>query len=178
MGSEMCIRDRAQLVQHSGSKPRSLGPGHELSVKAVGNMGTKTRARISQESWSTLWGLGHKCKLPGRTGRPHGHSDRSLRHPGHLVESVGPRTRARGPGTAGHPCGPMDQGPSGSVQLVDTAGPRTRTRVTRERCSTPWALGPVPESPRKTSPHLGPRSQARDSRESWSKPRARRHEGE
>ena len=126
-------RTRTRLVQNSGSKAWSLGPGHALSVKAVGPMGTKTRARNSQDSWSTLWGLGHKCELPGRTGRPHGHSDRSPRHPGHLVEPAGPMTKARGPGTAGRPCGSMDQGLSGSVQLVDTAGPWTRTRVTRER---------------------------------------------
>ena len=148
-------RTQARLVQQSGSKPRSLGPGHESSMKAFDSMGTTSRARISRDSWSTPRDLGHMGESPLRTGRPHGHSDPGPSRPGYLVKPTGPRTRARVPGAAVRPCDPLDHGPNCLVQLVDTAGRRTWTRVTRERRSTPWALGPVPESPWKTFLHRG-----------------------
>ena len=110
-------RTRARHVQHSGSKPRSLGPGHESSVKALDPVGTKTQAGISQDRWSTLRDLGHKCELPGRTGRPHGHTDTSPSRPGYLVKPAEPRTRPVGPltevpGQSGRTRGHSDQGPS------------------------------------------------------------------
>ena len=94
-------------------------------------------------------------------------------HPGGLVDSVGPRTRARvtwdcwsilwanrhrsdSPGTAGRYRGPSDPDPNHPGHMLDPAGPRTLARVARENWSPPRGLGPGPESPGKTGRHRGP----------------------
>ena len=57
--------------------------------------GTRTWARVTWESLSTLQALGPGPELPGTAGGPGGPSDTGTRYQGQLVKTADTRTRAR-----------------------------------------------------------------------------------
>ena len=100
----------------------------------------------------------------------------SSSRPGVLVDTAGPRNRARvtreswwtpcalgeeceSPGRAGRLRGLKEPGASRPGELVDTAGPRIHADVLLECWSSPRDLGHVPELPRTSvdAAALGPR---------------------
>ena len=91
----------------------------------------RTRARVTQDCWSTLRALGPKHESQGK-----------------LVDPVGLQERARASGTAFRARRPSEPNPSQPGQLVDPAGLRTEAPVPRDIWSTPRGLGNGPESPR------------------------------
>ena len=141
----------------------------------VNTTGTKTRARIKPESWSTPRAHVHGPKSPGRAGRHCGPSDTSASYPGQLVDPTCPgtwtlahvaqerlltlqevRPDPESPRRGGRPHEPLDQIMSRAGQLVDTSRTRTLVRVVRESWSTPRDLGHGPESPGTADRHRGP----------------------
>ena len=135
-------------------------------------MCTRTRTRITRESWSTPRACGHVPKSPRTAGRPMRPSDPSPSCPRLLVE----------PGVLG-------QSTSHPWQLFNTAAPRARSGVARDYWLTPRALVPESELRRTAAQHCGPsdhgpshpgelvdgagpRARAQVPRDSWLTPQA------
>ena len=129
------------------------------------------------DSWSKLRALRPKHEWPGRAARARRPSEPARIQPGELVDTTGPRTRARvtrdswsttdawstqralrpkheWPVKAGQPRGPSEPARSHPGELVNSAGPWAWARVSQESWWTPWALGPGPDSPKPSDqPH-------------------------
>ena len=166
-----------ELTGTSGLPRRPLGTGASRPGGLFDPSGHQTR-----ESWSNLWALGTGPEWPGTADRPRGPPDQFRESPGtaclprrpsdlglspprQLVDTSGPRTRARvpreslltlqtlrtgleSPGTAGRHHGPSGSGPSLPRELFDPVGLWTQARFARKSLSNKWALGPRPEWPR------------------------------
>ena len=152
----------------SGTDPSQPGEVVDPSV-------LRNRARVTQDSWSNPWCLGHWHQSPGTASRPCRTSRKgpSPRRPGQLVDNAGHWTRARmakvswsTPWELGHGpesprrdrgfCGTSDQSASLPGLLVNTADPQTRARVARGRRSIPRCLGHEDKSPRTAGRHRRP----------------------
>ena len=150
----------------------------------VDTAGPQIRARVTQDSWSTLRAIGHGPESLWKAGPPHGISDLSTIRPGEMVEAAGHRTRGRvaraswsiprslgpkceSPGTAGQPHVSSNSGPRHAGQLVNTAGHKNRARYAGESWSNPWALGHRPEWPGIACRPPDHRTRARDIWDSW-----------
>ena len=84
----------AQVARDCWSNPGALGPMLESPKTAVQHPGPWAQARETRVSWWTPRALGHGPESPGKADRTCGHSDQVPNRPGHLVDTVGPRTRA------------------------------------------------------------------------------------
>ena len=149
-----------ERCQHRGHSDTGLiRPG-----QLVDPAGPRTRARVTQNCWSTPWNLRYEPESPGRAGRPCQPADMIATCLGELVDPAGPRNQSRFawdnrstplglvhgpvyPGTTGPHRGPLDTSVIRPGLLVDIEGPRTRTRVAHGRWLTLRALGHGPESP-------------------------------
>ena len=142
--------------------PRALGPEREFPGAAVPHRGPSdtglsrpgqladTAGYQTRLEFSGTAGLPRgpttRARSPWSAGRPRRISDTVLRHPGWLVDTVAPGTRARvtweslstlrafvpepeSPGTAGRHRGPRDTVPSYLRWLVDPAGHRTQAQT-------------------------------------------------
>ena len=134
--------------------------------------GTRTRARVARDSWSTPWPLGSGNEPSGTAGRRHGHSHQIASRPGELVDTAGPRIHAdvllecwSSPRDLGH----VPELPRTSVDAA-ALGPR---------CELSWTAGqpqgssdPCLSRPGQLVYPAGPRTRVRVSRDSWSSPHA------
>ena len=120
-----------RYVRPGPESPRTAGrhrgtsdTGPSLPGQLVNNTGPQTQARVAQESWSTLRGLGNGLEMPRK-----------------LIDNPGPWARAQvardacstlrslrpgpeSPGRAGRHSGTSGTGLSPLGVLVDTRGPR------------------------------------------------------
>ena len=118
--------------------PSDQGPSHTRLL--VESAGTRTRAPVARDSWSTLWSLGPMHEWPRRNGRACGSSKTGRSHPGELVNT---RTLSHGLSCLG--------------RLVDLTGLRARARDSRDSLSTPQALGRGSLSPGTSARPYGPK---------------------
>lgn len=130
--------------------------------------GTRTRARVARDSWSTPWPLGSGNESSGTAGRRHGHSHQIASRPGELVDTAGPRIHAdvllecwSSPRDLGH----VPELPRTSVDAA-ALGPR---------CELSWTAGqpqgisdPCLSRPGQLVDNEGPQNGALTTRESWS----------
>ena len=118
--------------------PLDQGPSHTRQL--VESAGTRRRAPVARDSWSTLRALGPMHEWPGRDGRACGSSEPGRSRPGELVNT---RTLSHGPSCLG--------------RLLNTVGPRARAGDSRESLSTPQAIGRGSLSPGTAARPFGPR---------------------
>ena len=170
------------------STPGAFGP----SASPLGQL-FDTAAPSTVQSrpgcWLKPWAFGSRPEWPETAGRHRVPSDPTLSHPGKLVNTVGPRARARVtpesystlwdirpenviPGRAVRNCGPSGMGPKHPREIFNPVGHRTRGRHAREGWSNPWALGRRPEWPGTSLDPACPCTNARVTRVSWSTPQA------
>ena len=152
-------------------------------------VGPRTCDRVSQENWSTPWGLIHGAESPGTASQNRGPSDTSVSRPGQLVDAGGPWTRARGargscltlqdlelvpesPERAGRPRGPLDPSLCCPGQLVNPAGLRTQDRIPQESRLTPGHSDTTTRRPGQLVEPAGRRTMARGARAIGSTPRS------
>ena len=161
------------------------------------DLGTRAESR---DRWSTPWALGARPESPGTAGRPHRTSstgpglpgqlvdrrpqDLGRSHLGQLVNTAGPRTRARvvrdswstprdlrhGPEAVGNTGQPREASgtiPSCPGQIVYPTGPRTRDRAAPDTQSKTRFILPESKSPGSAGHATGHRARARDAQDRW-----------
>ena len=99
-----------------------------------------------------------QARSPGGAGQPCGPSERSTSRQGVLVDTAGPRTRARV-----------------AQEIWRSREHSVQARVAWGNWSTTWALGPAHKSPGRACRPRRPSDQACISRESWSTLQALEH---
>ena len=154
---------------------------------------------VTRDSWSSPRAIGQMREWPRTAGQYLRPSDPGQTHPGHLVEPVGPRARARvtrdswstpwvlefgheSPGKAGQTFGsprtegghrgPSDPSMIHPRMLVHTAGPRTRSLRARDSWPTLQTGDQSPSGPGELVEPAGTRAQPRGDQECWSNPRS------
>ena len=174
-------RTQSRVTRDSWSNPRVFGHGPESPWMPGLHRGPSEQGPTRLDSWSKLRALRPKHEWPRRAVRARRPSEPARINPGELIDTTGPRPRARVPRDswsttdawstqlalglkhewpvrAGRPRWPFETGASHLGELVDPTGPWKRARVPRESSSTE-----------------GPRTSTRVARDSWLTPRALVH---
>ena len=159
----VCPLTRAGIAQRSWSTPRALGPEPSRPRDVVDTPDPRARDEEPGTDGRHRGPAETSPRRRGTAGRPLRPLDQGRSRPGQLVNTAGPRVRARvargirstprdirhgreSPGTAGRPW-PSDPNASRPEELVHTAGPKAWAGVAQDSWSTPSALGPEPHSP-------------------------------
>ena len=131
-GTASHLRGPSDLsLSHTGKMVDLTGLGNEYESPGIvlDTTGTRTRARVAWDIWSTPQAIGAVRDSSGTAGPHRRPSDTSPSRPGELVDPTAPRT-----------C------PESPREMVNPAGPRNRALVAWDRWSIPRALGQGPES--------------------------------